>query len=352
VVCNHAAGFGQIGLFLWADSYRPVVAPDWTQIGTISHYFLLFIRQISTFCVPAFMFVSGFFVSYAAKDKRNPINWTFVRGRIITLIIPYFIWSIVVIAGDILQGNSLLPHEYLLLIVTKGVVPPYWFIPALCFFYLISPILVRLVQLNWKLTLVISGLIQLIIVAINYLQYTNINFPWLGYISRFFASWLAFNWIFFFTFGICAGFHIQGLKQWLNKYKQILFILVLVTGLLNILESDYFLRSTLQNWGAYYGTITFNLYSTTFILWFMALEIVPFSNHVNLLGIRSYGIYLLHYPIIEFTARVVHKIIPRLLAYPIVFVPLLVLVGLGLPILIMTAYRRSPVKQYYRYLFG
>ena len=64
------------------------------------------------------------------------------------------------------------------------------------------------------------------------------------------------------------------------------------------------------------------------------------------------GFTCIHYPIIEFTARIVYKIIPRLLAYPIVFVPILVLVGLGVPILVMQTFRRSPVKQYYRYLFS
>ena len=352
VVCNHAAGFGQVGLFLWADSFRHVVVPDWTQIGSFSHYFLLSIRQLATFCVPAFMFVSGFFVSYAALDKRNPLNWAFVWKRIKTLLIPYLIWSIVLIGADLLQGNSQSPLEYLLLIATKGVIGPFWFIPALCTCYLISPILVRLVQWNWKVILAISGLIQLIPVAMTYLGYAGIDQPWIGFVSSLFPIWLPFQWIFFFTLGISVGFHVQGFTQWVTKYRVILFCLVLLAGLLNILESDYLLRSTLQNWGAYNGTITFNLYATTFILWFLGLKTVPFTKYLIPLGVMSYGIYLTHYPVIELTARLVHKIFPQVLAYPIVFVPLLVLVGLSLPLLTMAAFRRSPVKQYYRYLFG
>ena len=352
VVVNHAAGYGQIGLFLWADAFRPVVAPDWSQLGTFSHYFLLSLRQIATFCVPAFFFVSGFFVSYAALDKRNPLNWTFVWRRIKTLLIPYLIWSIVFIAADLLQGKSYPPLEYFVLFATKGVVGPFWFIPALCSCYLISPILVRLVQWNWKLILVISGLIQLIPVGLTYLGYAGIGSPWIGNISSLFPVWLPFQWIFFFTFGISAGFHIQGFTEWLLKYKIVLLVLVLLTGMLNILEADYLMQSTLQTWGAYNGTITYNLYATTFILWFLALVTVPFSKRLSKLGVMSYGIYLIHYPIIEFTARIVYKIIPRLLAYPIVFVPILVLVGLGIPILVMQTFRRSPAKQYYRYLFS
>jgi surface polysaccharide O-acyltransferase-like enzyme len=352
VVCNHAAGFGQVSLFLWADSYRPVVVPDWSQLGTVSHYFLLSIRQIASFCVPAFFFVSGFFVSYAALDKRNPLNFAFVWKRIKTLLIPYLFWSIVLIGGNILQGISHSPLEYLILILSTGVVQSFWFVPALCYCYLISPILVRLVEWNWKLILVISGLIQLIPVAINYLGYSGIDLPWIGFISKFSPTWSPFQWIFFFTFGISAGFHIQGFIKWLFKYKTLLFILVLLTGLLNILESDYLLRSTLENWGAYSGTITYNLYASSVILWFLALVVVPFSNQLARLGVRSYGIYLLHFPIIELSARIIHKFVPQLLAYPIVLVPLLVTVGLGLPLIFMSAFRKSPVKQYYQYLFS
>ncbi len=352
VVCNHAAGFGQIGLFLWADSYRPVVSPDWSQLGTISHYFLLSIRQIATFCVPAFFFVSGFFVSYAALDKRKPLNWSFVWNRIIALIIPYLIWSVVLIGADLLEGNFHPPLEYPILLVTTGVVGPFWFIPALCYCYLISTILVRLVQWNWKLVLVITGLIQLIPVAIGWMGYAGLNYPWIGVLARFSPSWSPFQWIFFFTFGISAGFHIKGFMEWVLKYRVLLFALVLLFGLLNILESDYLLRSTLANWGAYNGTITYNLYATTFILWFMALTTIPFPKYLNQLGISSYGIYLLHYPFIAYTARAVHKIFPQLLAYPIVLVPLLVVVGLGIPLFIMIGVRISPVKQYYRYLFS
>ena len=150
----------------------------------------------------------------------------------------------------------------------------------------------RLVQWNWKLILVISGLIQLIPVGLTYLGYAGIGSPWIGNISSLFPVWLPFQWIFFFTFGISAGFHIQGFTEWLLKYKLVLLVLVLLTGMLNILEADYLMQSTLQTWGAYNGTITYNLYATTFILWFLALVTVPFSKRLSKLGVMSYGIYL------------------------------------------------------------
>ena len=52
VVLNHAGGFGQIAMFLWADRYRPVSVPNWDQLGTPVHYALLTIRSVGVFAVP------------------------------------------------------------------------------------------------------------------------------------------------------------------------------------------------------------------------------------------------------------------------------------------------------------
>ena len=352
VVSNHAAGWGQIGLFWWAYRYLPVSVPDYTQLGSLSYYFLLFIRQLAIFSVPAFFFISGFFVSYAALDRHNPINWTFVWKRIKILLIPYLIWTIVIIGGDILQGKSQTPLEYLKLFFTEGVIGPYWFVPALCYSYLISPIVVRFVQWKWKLALAIAGLIQLIPIMIGWLAYAGINLPWMATITKLFPDFSPLQWIFFFTLGISAGFHIDGLMQWLLKYRNVLFLLVVFSGLSNILELDYLFRSPLHICCALEKTITYNIYATTFILWFLALLVIPFSKNLAQLGAMSYGIYLLHFPVIEVTSRVIYHIIPQLLAYQIVFVPLLVMIGVGLPVFFMTIVRRSPVKKYYRYLFG
>jgi len=351
VVCNHAGWHGQMSIYLWADS-GPVEVPDWTQLGTISHYFLLIFRQISVFCVPAFFFVCGSFVSYAALDKNKPLNWVFVWNQLKKLLIPYLMWSMVVVIGDLIKGDSRPALEYLKLIATFKLSGSFWFIIVLCFCYLFSPLLVPFVKWNWKVALVISGLIQFIFIVNGWLRYAGLDSPLAGLMWRVFPSWSPFQWIFYFTLGISAGFHFDGLKQFVVKYRTLLFFLVLFTGLLNIIEADYLMAVMRKGWGAYNLTISYNLYVITFILWFLSLATIPLSNYLNPLGVRSYGIYLLHYPIIEWIAWKIYIYIPQLLAYQIVFIPLLVLAGLGIPLLIMTAVRRSPIKQYYRYLFG
>ena len=329
-----------------------MAVPDWSQLGTLSYYFLLVFRQLAIFSVPAFFFITGYFISYSALDKFHQTRWTFVWKRLKTLLIPYLIWSIILILGDILQNNYSSVLEYLKLIVTTGIIGPYWFVPALCYCYILSPIIILLVKRNWKLVLAAAGLIQLVPIIIGWLEYARINIPLMDITTSFFHSWSPLQWIFFFTFGISSGFHIQKFTQWVMKYRRVFFLLTVLSGILNIIESDFLYRSDLHIPSAINGTITYTIYVTAFILWFLSLKDIPFSRSLSQLGVKSYGIYLLHYTIIEFVARLIHKFLPQLLAYQVVFSPLLVIFGLGVPFLIMTTFLRTRFRQYYKYLFG
>ena len=51
-------------------------------------------------------------------------------------------------------------------------------------------------------------------------------------------------------------------------------------------------------------------------------------------------------------ARVMQQVAPWILAFQILFVLLLVLIGVGVPLLLMTAVARSPARRFYRHLFG
>jgi len=354
VVLNHAGGFGQIALFLWADRYRAVPVPDWDQLGTLPHYVLIMVRSLGAFAVPAFLFISGFFVAYAARGNHPAPSWKVVKARIVNLLVPYVIWSGIVFIGDAFQGITYGPFEYLLRLVTQGANGHLYYVPLLCYFYLLSPLITPIAKARWRLLLSVSALIQLGTIVLQYLRLFGLKIPGLDLMMRITPDWSLLRWVFFFALGTVAGLHIQRFKAWLAVRKWSLLATAAVLFPLNILESDVLLRTTRSNWGAYIGTISCNLLAVAFILCFLtfAQVSVPFSRTLYQLGKRSYGIYLLHPSIIEFVARVIRQITPSLLAYQILFVPLLFVVGLGVPLLLMVAVTKSPGRRYYRYLFG
>ena len=79
VVLNHAAGWGFTSMFWWVNRYSSLTPPNYDQVGSLSYYFLVVLKQITTFSVPAFLFVSGFFVTYAYKGVDHQSKFILKR---------------------------------------------------------------------------------------------------------------------------------------------------------------------------------------------------------------------------------------------------------------------------------
>ena len=146
VICNHSAGWGFTAMFAWTDRYLPVAVPNFDQMGTLSYWVLISIRQITVFSVPAFLFVSGFFVAYAFRGSDSKKQWKIIKTRLVNILIPYLIWSMAIffIGYIIGERNNIL--EYLLRLLRGGAINAYFYIPVILQFYLLSPVLFRLAK--------------------------------------------------------------------------------------------------------------------------------------------------------------------------------------------------------------
>jgi peptidoglycan/LPS O-acetylase OafA/YrhL len=76
------------------------------------------------------------------------------------------------------------------------------------------------------------------------------------------------------------------------------------------------------------------------------------TSRLAILGGKSFGVYLIHAPALEITARLVYHLLPVLLAFQAGFLILLVALALGFPLLLMAAVNRSPASPVYKYIFG
>jgi len=353
VVCHHATGWGYTAMFWWTDCYRPVTTPCFDQLGSVSYYALLSIQQLTVFSVPGFLFVSGFFVAYAARGKRASLDWKVVITRIKNLLAPYAIWSGMIFVGEALQGLTYAPIEYLDKLVFGKATPAYFYVPLICQFYLLSPLVAPIAKARGKLVLVVSALLQLGIISLGYLVVFGVKAPTLALMVRITPLWSFPKWTFFFALGVVSGFHVARFKQWLARFKRGLLVAVVVLGLLAVLEPVAIYRITGKDWSSL-RSISSNMYAVIFVLCFLAFDkiAVPGSKIIHRLGKNSLGIYLLHPRLNEFVARVIRQIAPWILAHQVIFQPLLVLMGIGIPLLFMTAVSKSPARKYFRYLFG
>jgi peptidoglycan/LPS O-acetylase OafA/YrhL len=354
VVLFHAVGMGFVAMFAWAHRYLPPNTSPSDQIGSFWYYVLRFFEQLVVFCIPAFLFVSGYFVAVATGKSRVTVGWDFVFNRIKTLLIPYLIWSFVVLFLLFLQGREPSLKKVLIDLLTGSSNEVLYYIPLLIQFYLLAPLFVRLARKNWKLFLFGAALIQLIVILLPYPVYLGIDLPNKPAIAAAIPKWFFPSRMLWFSLGIVIGFNLEQFKLFLSRYKGIFLVSTVVFLILGVIEWEVFFRLSGLEWLSTRETIIDVLYSLALLLSFIAYQQapMPFSKGINQLGKDSYGIYLTHAIFVEYSARVIFHVAPWLLGYQIILLPLLFIIGLGGPVLMMAVVDRSPAKRFRAYLFG
>ncbi|MCC6456201.1 MAG: acyltransferase [Caldilineaceae bacterium] len=350
----HSAGWGFIAMFAWANRYLAVTVPDYSQMGSVSYYALRVIEQLPIFAIPAFLFVSGYFIAVATGRSRTTISWSIIAARTKSLLIPYVLWSVLLWGKLFIEGRTLSVAGYAEALLTGRTNPAYYYVPLLISLYLISPLLVHWAKTRWIALLVGSALIQLTVQLLYYPALLGINIGVLEPLVDVVPKWFFPARIFWFAFGIVAGFHLAEFRQPLHRFRWHLLALTVLLFVAGVIEWEKIIELSGQTWLAHRETLIDTALSLTVILCFLAFDTLrlPFSGMLGDLNGKTYGIYLIHSPVMEVVARVIYRFAPALLGYQIVLQPLLFFAGLGVPLLLMALVSRSPWRGYYRYVFG
>jgi peptidoglycan/LPS O-acetylase OafA/YrhL len=329
-------------------------AQNFDQIGALTYYSLRAVEQAIIFAIAAFLFISGYFIAFAVGRIEANKQWRVIFTRIKNLVIPFLIWSVLILVLDMLLGNTYSVRDFLLTIITGKARIPYYFIPLLVQYLILSPILVSLARTRYKLLLILTALIQLITVSLRYDTLLGLNTPALQPIlfirgQPFFPSR-----IFFFTFGIVYGLHSSQFKQKLIRVRWGLLVSLVVFFILGVVEWEILQRFSGEISIGQTETHIDGFYALAFILCFLAFEefIPPFSEQLGILGAMSYGIYLIHWSVQEYVSKMIYHFSPWLMGYQVFVQPILIVCSVGLPVILMTLVKRSPIRRYYRYLFG
>lgn len=356
VVLNHAIGWGYTAMFWWTDRYAAVTVPNYAQIGSFDYYLLRTIEQLVIFAVPAFLFVSGFFMAIATNRSRANVAWALIGARIRGLAIPYLLWSILIFVVMFLEGQRQSATGYLRLLITGRTAPPYYFVPLLIQLYLLSPLLVPAARKNWKLLLIFTAIIQLCIRTLSYLNIIGALPLALRPLMVLTPGWFFPGHLFWFAAGIVIGFNLDSLKLILARTKWMLLAFALILFALGMVEWEMILRASSEPWIAPAQTLLDNLYAASFILTFLAFSDakIPFASQLGEWGSRSFGIYLAHALVLQLTARAIAVLAPSLLSQQLLFQAILIIPGLAIPLLLMSLANteKSPVRPYFQYLFG
>jgi peptidoglycan/LPS O-acetylase OafA/YrhL len=354
VIIFHASGWGFVSMFAWAERYAPYVQPGFQPGTTVSYFALRTMEQLAVFSIPAFLFVSGLFIAFAAGRQAQTISWTIVTARIRKLLVPYLLWSILLLVLLVAEGRMPSPQFFAIALLTGQANPAYYYVPLLIQFYALSPYLVPLARKHARLLIAVTALIQLAVQATYYPGLLGIDIPLLQTAAHFLPKWLFVTRIFWFSAGIVAGFNLKTLEERLPRWRWPLLGATIVLLVLGVLEWLSISNASGEMWIEHRETYVDTLYSIAVILTVLAFfqHKIPFDNIMGDLGARSYGIYLVHSPAMEYGLRTIYHLAPQLLAYQIVLQPFLIIVGLGAPLLLMYAANNTVARRFYKYGFG
>ncbi|MCL4262320.1 MAG: acyltransferase [Anaerolineae bacterium] len=351
VVMNHAAGWGYTALFWftfgeWGDV-------NFSAVGSPSYFGLRFIEQLIAFSIAAFLVVSGFFIAFAARRSAS-VSWGTVRSRIVYLIVPYLLWSAAIFLFDFVQGERYTPRQYVVRLLTGGVTDGYYYVPMLCQMFLLSPLLVRLARWNWRVLLGGTAVILLAVQSITYLQIMGTAVPtWLTFWTQ---AWLFPSNLLWFTLGIIVGFNLTTFKEWIGRWRWLWLATAVLLLPLGILEWEFWQAISGEPFLPTRLTLLDMLYAAAVIFSWLAFEnfTPPRAQNLNDLGAKSYGVYLANSPVLDVTARAIAAILPFIMLHQLLLQPILWVAGLGIPLLLMAIVgnERSPVRTYYKYIFG
>lgn len=346
VLLNHASS--------WIFVSMGWTIPNFNQIEPFTYYSLRTVEQAVIFGIPAFLFVSGYFISFAIGRIEANKQWRVIFTRIKNLVIPFLIWSVLILVLDTLLGNPYTVMDFLFTIVAGKARVPYYFVLLLVQFLVLSPFLVSLARTRYKLLLFLTALIQLMATSLRYDTLLGLNIPVLKPILFIASPFIFPSRIFSFSFGIVFGLHFSQFKQKLVEVRWGLLVSLVVFLILGIVEWEFLQRFSTELFIGQTDTVIDVFYGSASILCFFAFEefLPPFSKQLEVLGGMSYGIYLTHFSVQEYVSKIIIHFLSWLLNFQILMYIILVVSSLGLPIILMSLVKRSPIRHYYRYLFG
>jgi surface polysaccharide O-acyltransferase-like enzyme len=355
VILFHSAGWGFVALFAWAGRYLPVASPDYSQAGSVAYFGLRLIEQAMVFSIPGFLCVTGFFVAFSTGEARSKSVLSRAWGRIRILIVPYVIWSAIIIFGLYLQDRHLDLVALLGMLLTGASNPAYYFVPLLIQLYLLGPLLVRIGRASPGLLLAGTGALQVVLYLVQYPILLRPDLPVVRLLALLTPKWLVFAYLFWFSLGIALRLHLPRLRAAVENRRGLILAAIPLTFAAGVVEWELLRRWSGQPWIDTRSTLIDGMYSGVVLLGLLFfLTRLPswLTRYIAGIGSRSYGIYLVHVPVMEVVARGVYHFAPPVLGFPALFLPLLVVAGLGAPLIGMALVRRSPLRPMYPYLFG
>jgi surface polysaccharide O-acyltransferase-like enzyme len=262
--------------------------------------FLIAYRQLLNFAVPAFIFISGYWSSKKPMKLFRDYK-TFLIRRLTRVLIPYLFWSFILLGYEAINLHNVNVYRVILKLLTGSACPGYFFIVVIAQLYIITPLLNYINRHRYGSILVlIFNLVSLLAL------YLSRVFNIIGHLP---AALPFYSWIIFYELGLLVGncsdktFAPQNLRFLILPIFLVSLLASELEGMIILLKYDNldFAVSAVK-----YSSF---FYSICIILGFLFVRerIRYWPKSLVLIGNYSFGIYLIHMPILNQVANLVQK---------------------------------------------
>ncbi|MCU0508279.1 MAG: acyltransferase [Anaerolineae bacterium] len=305
--------------------------------------FLSILVELGVLAVPIFLFISGGFFAYAASGSRSKLSWKPVKSSLKQVLWPYLVWSVVFYALVYLwKGEQYSVVGY----ATKLIVGyPFNFVPLLVFWYIASPLLVRISdRFGWAF-IAILAVYQLILLNLVFPGAFGFEFPsWMNALVPKVIGFTMAKWAIFFPLGLICGLKARTVNPLLTRFSTVLLAVCALTITLSLLSTRGVLQAPLAGT---FAAVSFVLFALT-----LKRERIPLYAQLEKVGKKAYGLYLLNLIVLSLMLIMISALAPALFGFEVLLYPILFTAALAIPIVVMDGVARSPLRPTYRYLFG
>lgn len=283
-----------------AHGLGTVYQGDYSSIGKWNFYFLLAYVQPLLFTVPALFFMSGYWSS------KRPINSlgdyrAFLAKKLSRVLIPYLFWSLVILGYGAVKTRSIDVYRIVLELLTGRASYPYYFIIALVQLYLITPLLHYINHRRHGLILVLA----LTIVSLSAIYLSRVY----GVIFHLPIYLPFYSWVIYYELGLLIGAN-RDTTVFSKNTRLFVLPAAIVCLLMSEIEATI-LVSKCNNLPFAISPVKYSTFSYSICViaaFLIARErISRWPKFLVSCGNYSFGIYLIHLPVLNQVAELVRR---------------------------------------------
>ena len=333
VVLNHAIALSLVA----AQEYgaRAPSQPAWVILQAL--------RTLGLVAVPIFLFLSGSYLTYAARGKSLGVSYRTILLSLRHILVPYALWSVVFYGLVYLLRNE----TYSLFGYFKNLLVgyPFEYVPLAVFCYLLAPFIIRAGEKHPGRLIAAVAAYQLFAVCAIKPGLLGFDMPqWARLLTIPGLRTTIALWAVFFPLGVVYSLHSASLTPALRR----------VGWLLVVGAAVCYGTAVIGSLGAFDPAVP-SLLAPVFGVLLLPLirrETIPAVEVLESIGRRAYGLYLTNLVFLSLALLGIGVGLPWLFSQLLVLVPLIfVLTTLALQALI-GAMERTPVPAFRRYVFG